>query len=38
MVVQLDTSQGVFDSYKVRSHDAEAAVEEGWDAISKEMR
>lgn len=35
---ELDTSKGVLDSYHLWFHDAEKAVEDGWEEISQNVR
>lgn len=38
MEKELDTSKGILDSYHLWVHDAEAAVEEGWDEAVARVR
>ncbi|KAF2733982.1 FAD/NAD(P)-binding domain-containing protein [Polyplosphaeria fusca] len=38
MTKELDTSKGILDSYHLWVHDAEQAVEEGWDKASAEVK
>jgi salicylate hydroxylase len=38
MKEQLDTNQGVLDSYFLWDYDAEAVVEEGWERVSEGIR
>jgi len=38
MIQTLDTSKGVLDSYWLWAHDAEKAVEDGWEEVSRRVK